>query len=811
MNKGTKALFIHFFSIVIFVVAALAYFYPVLQSKTIEQSDIIQFTGMAKEQNDFRQKTAEEPFWTNSAFGGMPTYQLGAYYPNDYVRKLDRFIRFLPRPADYLFLYFLGFYILLCTMKVDYRLAVLGALAFGFSTYLIIILGVGHNAKAHAIAFLPLLLGGIILTFRKNYIWGFLLSAVAMALEVGANHYQMTYYFMLLVLVVGIVYLIDAIRKKTLADFFKSTGLLLIAVILGIAANATSLMATKQYADWSTRGKSSLTLDPDGNLKESKAGLDKEYITQYSYGISESLNLLVPRLFGGSNSEDLGEDSKSYDFLIEQGLPRTQALEFSKGLPLYWGDQPGVAAPAYIGALIILLGFMGIFLIKGRLKWWLVGGILMSLFLSWGKNFGLLTDFMIDYFPLYNKFRAVSSIQVILELCAPILAIMGLKQLLLDKVSGKEKLAALKKSVILVGSIIVGLFLFKGMFDFIGASDTTYERYFGEELMTMILRDREAVYLNDSIRSLIIVLLGAGVIWFYLKNKINQNITIGLLGLILLFDLVGVDLRYVNKDDFVRQRRMSQPFAERPVDKEILKDKSIYRVYDPSEGLNGARTSYFHKSIGGYHAAKPAAIQDLFDYHIYRNNFQVLNMLNVKYLIQQDQEGKNTVLTNPEASGNAWFVEKIIEVNSADEEIASLDSLDVLKEAVVNTQVVSGLKDLNFERDSLASITLEEYNPNVLKYVSQNSNLGLAIFSEVYYPQDWNCYIDGKLTDHFKVNYLLRAVEVPPGEHEIVFKFEPEVDKTGAKISLASSILLMILLLGGGIFSFWRARSKEEG
>ncbi|MGB5172499.1 MAG: YfhO family protein [Eudoraea sp.] len=811
MNKGTKALFIHFFSIVIFVVAALAYFYPVLQSKTIEQSDIIQFTGMAKEQNDFRQKTGEEPFWTNSAFGGMPTYQLGAYYPNDYVRKLDRFIRFLPRPADYLFLYFLGFYILLCTMKVDYRLAVLGALAFGFSTYLIIILGVGHNAKAHAIAFLPLLLGGIILTFRKNYIWGFLLTAVAMALEVGANHYQMTYYFMLLVLVLGIAYLIDAIRKKTLADFFKSTGLLIIAVILGIAANATSLMATKQYADWSTRGKSSLTLDPDGNLKESKAGLDKEYITQYSYGISESLNLLVPRLFGGSNSEDLGEDSKSYDFLIEQGLPRTQALEFSKGLPLYWGDQPGVAAPAYIGALIILLGFMGIFLIKGRLKWWLVVGILMSLFLSWGKNFGLLTDFMIDYFPLYNKFRAVSSIQVILELCAPILAIMGLKQLLLDKVSGKEKLAALKKSVVVVGSIIVGLFLFKGMFDFIGASDTTYERYFGEELMTMILRDREAVYLNDSIRSLIIVLLGAGVIWFYLKNKINQNITIGLLGLILLFDLVGVDLRYVNKDDFVRQRRMSQPFAERPVDKEILKDQSIYRVYDPSEGLNGARTSYFHKSIGGYHAAKPAAIQDIFDYHIYRNNFQVLNMLNVKYLIQQDQEGKNTVLTNPEASGNAWFVEKIIQVNSADEEIASLDSLDVLNEAVVNTQVVSGLKDLNFERDSLASITLQEYNPNVLKYVSQNSNLGLAIFSEVYYPQDWNCYIDGKLTDHFKVNYLLRAVEVPPGEHEIVFKFEPEVVKTGAKISLASSILLMILLLGGGIYSFWRARSKEEG
>ena len=320
MKSGLKAFYTHFFVLVFFVIAALAYFSPVLQGKVIEQSDIRQYTGMAKEQNNFRKKTGEEPYWTNSAFGGMPTYQLGAYYPHDYVKKLDRLIRFLPRPADYLFIYFLGFYILLCCLKVEYRLAALGALAFGFSTYLIIILGVGHNAKAHALAYMPMLLGGIVLTLRGKYLWGFVLTAIAMALEVGANHYQMTYYFMLLVLILGVVYLINAIRKKKLKNFFASVGLLLIAVVLGIAANATSLMATKEYADWSTRGKSELTINPDGSTKTNTRGLSKDYITQYSYGIVESLNIFVTRLFGGSNGEDLGENSKTYDFLIDQGI-----------------------------------------------------------------------------------------------------------------------------------------------------------------------------------------------------------------------------------------------------------------------------------------------------------------------------------------------------------------------------------------------------------------------------------------------------------------------------------------------------------
>jgi len=680
MKGISKEFFTHFFVFTFFVVVALAYFHPVLQGKVIEQSDIIQYTGMAKEQNDFRAATKTEPYWTNGAFGGMPTYQLGANYPHNYIKKLDRVLRFLPRPADYLFLYFLGFYILLCCIKIDYRLAVLGALAFGFSTYLIIILGVGHNAKAHAIAYLPMLLGGILLAFRKQYFWGFILTAIAMALEINANHYQMTYYFMLLVLVLGLVLLIDAIKQKTLATYFSAVGILILAVVLGITINATALMATKEYADWSTRGTSELTINPDGSPKEQLVGLDKEYITQYSYGIAESLDLFVPRMFGGSNSEDLGTKSKTYEYLTNQGLPRSQALEFSSGLPLYWGEQPGVAGPAYVGAILIFLFVMGLFLVKGKTKWWLLGGTLLSLMLSWGKNFGILTDFMIDYFPLYNKFRAVSSIQVVLELCVPVLGILGLSALFNKEVPVTQKLRALKVSLFITCGLGIAIILLKGMFSFDGLNDGAYLRYFGDEVLAMIKRDREAAYLNDSFRSLIYVLLAAAALWLFIKTKINRSILVVILGLLICLDLVGIGLRYVNTDDFVSRRLMNEPFLETAVDKQIKADTTVYRVYDSSEGLNGARTSYFHKSIGGYHAAKPAIIQDLFDYHIYQNNRQVLNMLNVKYVLQQNEEGKRVASINPEANGNAWFVELLLPVGSANEEIMALDSLDLGRE-----------------------------------------------------------------------------------------------------------------------------------
>ena len=419
----------------------------------------MQYIGMSKQQTDFKAANGEETYWTNSAFGGMPTYQLGAKYPHNYIKKLDLTLRFLPRPADYLFLYLIGFYILLLVLKVDFKLATLGALAFGFSTYLIIILGVGHNSKAHAIAYMPLVLSGILLTFQRKYILGFLLTVLAMGLELVANHFQMTYYLMLLVIILGVAYLIDAYRKKLLRHYFKSVGILSVAVILAIALNATGIMATQEYAKESSRGKSELAINPDGSSKEVTSGLDKEYITQYSYGVLESINLFIPRFMGGGNGENVGKDSNTYEAFRKLGATPSQALQESKRAPLYWGSQPIVEAPAYVGAVVLFLFVLGLFLVKGRLKWWLIGGTLLSLLLSYGKNLGFLTDAFIDYFPLYNKFRAITSIQVILELCIPVLAVFGLVRLFNDFEKQDEKLKALKYSVIITGGLALLLLL----------------------------------------------------------------------------------------------------------------------------------------------------------------------------------------------------------------------------------------------------------------------------------------------------------------------------------------------------------------
>ncbi|MBO6532203.1 MAG: YfhO family protein [Muricauda sp.] len=810
MTLSPKAIITHICVIALFILASLVYFYPVLQGKAIFQSDIAQYKGMAQERDAYKDLTGEESYWTNSAFGGMPTYQLGANYPHNYIKELDRLIRFLPRPADYLFLYLIGFYILLLCLKVDFRLAALGAVAFGFSTYLIIILGVGHNAKAHALGYIPMVLGGIVLVFRKKYILGFILTALAMALEISANHYQMTYYFMLLVLVMGLVYLIYAIKEKELKHFFASVGILILAVTLSIFTNATSLLATKEYADWSTRGTSELTINPDGSEKAVSTGLDYEYITQYSYGIAESLNLFAPRLFGGSGNEDLGRDSKAYEYLTDQGLSPSKALEFSSGLPLYWGDQPIVAAPAYVGAIVFFLFVLGAFLVDGKKKWWLLTGAILSLLLSWGKNFPLLTNFMIDYFPLYNKFRAVSSIQVVLELCLPVLGILGIRELFKSSVDQKEKLKALKLSFFISLGLGILIFLLKGFFDFEGLRDETYRGYFGDELMTMIQRDREAVYINDTIRSIIYVVLAAAVLWFFIKDKINKNILVFALGALILFDLVGVDLRYVNEGDFVRQRQVNQPFQANQIDQMIQQDDSIYRVFDPQEGINGARTSYFHKSIGGYHAAKPRALQNLFEYHLYQNNLQVLNMLNVKYIIQQDEEGNSYPAVNPDANGNAWFVDQLLPVSSANEEILKLKDFNSKTQAVVNTSEYPELTKLRYSVDSLARIDLVDYRPNNITYTTNNPNDGFAVFSEMHYPSGWHAFIDGTPQEHYRVDYALRGMKVPAGQHNIEFRFEPEVVETGSQITLAANALLGLIIVGGLGFTLFRRKKKKR-
>ena len=599
MNLSLKQIGTHFLVILGFALVAVLYFNPVLKGKKIYQSDIVQYTGMAKQHIDFRNAYDAESYWTNSAFGGMPTYQLGAKYPHNYIKKLDLALRFLPRPADYLFLYFLGFYILLLVLKIDYKIAILGALSFGFSTYLIIILGVGHNAKAHAITYMPLVLSGIILTFQKRYYLGFIITALASGLELVTNHPQMTYYLGFLIIILGITYLVHAIKSKELPAFFKATAVLFIAAVFAFSMNATNLMATSEYAKESTRGKSELTINPDGSPKEQTTGLDKDYITQFSYGKLETFNLFIPRFMGGGNREDLGKDSETYKAFRALGATPIQALQESKQAPMYWGDQPIVEAPAYIGAVVIFLFVLALFLYQGRFKWWLIAGVLMSLLLSYGKNLSFLTDFFIDYVPLYNKFRAVSSIQVLLELCIPLLAALGLAELFHKYRSSKTKLEALKKSLGIVAGLTVVFLIFKNsLFDFVGSSDGQFKEYYGASFVEALRLDRSAIFTEDALRTLLLVLAVGGLIFTYLKQKITQNTTIVILGLLLILDLVGVDRRYVNNDNFVSALKVDRPYQASTIDKELLKDTTNFRVLDRSD--NSTKSSYFHNSIEGY-------------------------------------------------------------------------------------------------------------------------------------------------------------------------------------------------------------------
>lgn len=796
MNFSIKKAVPYLIAIATFILISVAYFSPILEGKKIFQNDIKHFTGMAKEINDFRIENDAEPYWTNAAFGGMPTYNLSVLYPNDYVKKIDQFLRFLPRPADYLFLYFLGFFILLLVLKVEVKLAILGALAFGFSTYFIIILGVGHNSKAHAIAYMPMVLAGILLVLQRNYLWGFLLTAVTMSLEINASHPQMTYYLFFAVLILGIFYLIEAFKEKQLPSFFKSIAILIVAVVLAIGTNATSLLATKEYVAHSTRGKGELTINPDGSPKEASNGLSKEYITDYSYGILETFNLFIPRFMGGGNYENVGMDSHIYNFLKDKTEPR-QAKEFSEFAPMYWGKQPGVEAPAYIGAVLVFLFVLGIFLVKGNLKKWLVGVVIFSILLSWGKNLNFLTDFFIDYVPMYNKFRAVSSIQVIAELAVPLLGILGLNEFFKNTNTAEIKLNALKNTFYITGSIALIFMLFgTSLFAFEGLRDAGYDQML-PGLLEAIVADRKAIFFSDSLRTLIFVVITAGALWLFIKEKLNRNYTILILAGLILFDLVSVDKRYVNNADFQNAKEIDKPFVASEIDREILKDKSYYRVANfMVNPMNDGSTSYFHNSIGGYHAAKMERYQELYDFHIAKNNIEVLNMLNTKYFIYENESGRETLQQNPNPNGNAWLVNNLKIVDNANKEILALDSLKTKSEAVMDKRFISEGFNTNYPKDSTAAIQLISYVLNDLVYDFTSNTKQFAVFSEIYYKDGWNAYIDGNLTPHYRVNYVLRGLEIPKGTHKIEFKFEPTVIKQGSGITLISYGLLLIISVG---------------
>ncbi|GAA4756629.1 MULTISPECIES: YfhO family protein [Flavobacterium] len=806
MNK-LKRFYPHALAVLGFVLVSLIYFYPVLQGKKILQSDIVQYTAMAKEQNDFRAEYDAEPYWTNSAFGGMPTYQLGANYPHNYIKTLDGLIRFLPRPADYLFLYFVGFYILLMALRIKPLKAFFGALAFGFSTYLIIILGVGHNAKAHAIAYMPMVIAGVLLVYQRRYLIGGLLTLLAAALEINANHFQMTYYLLILLLVIAAYYKIKAIKAKDFGHLWKSAAVFAIAGILAIGANATNIMATSEYAKESTRGKSELTFNPDGSKKTEATSMTYNYITEYSYGILESFNLISPRIFGGSNSENVGTNSEMYKYVVAQNVPEDQAKEIVKGLPTYWGDQPIVAAPAYIGAIVFFLAVLALFADTRKIKYAFLAGALVSLFLSWGKNFPLLTDFFINYVPMYNKFRAVSSIQVVLEICIPVLAIMGLQSFF--KLDEKEKWTNLWKSGAVSVGVLVLLFLFKGSFSFAGGSDSYFIQSYGPEFVDALKQDRKSMFSADLLRSVFFIIVAFGALWLSIKNRISEKVAIILVGILMVADLFFIDKNYLNTSSFVSAHEVDEPFVEAPFDEAILKDQSHYRVFEVSQNaMSDPRASYFHKSIGGYHAAKPRRMQELFDYQIANNNLEVLNMLNVKYLIQTNEKEEQITIKSTGANGNAWFIKEIKELKSADAEMKALTKFDSKNVAFINSNEFK-LPAKQFVKDTTAVIKLDSYKSNELKYTSNNPNNGFAVFSEMYYKNGWNAYIDGKLTEHYRVDYALRGLPIPAGKHTVEFKFEPQVVKTGSMISLFSFIGILGLL-GFVIYSERKKIASEK-
>lgn len=778
----------HFICVAILGIVSVVYFYPIISGKSIQQSDISQFLGMSKQIVDHREEFNEEPFWLDNAFLGMPSFQVSAKYPFDILYYIDQGIRFLPRPADYLFLYLISFYFLIISLRINYKYALFGALAFGFSTYLIIILGVGHNTKALALGYLPLVLSGFLITLRGDYLKGFIISSLFLGLQVHANHYQMTYYTLIMLFIVVVIHYWDFFKKNELRRIYQSLIVFLSVGLISLMMNAPSLLATKEYSEFSTRSKNEISINPDGSLKESMNGLDKDYITEYSYGILESFNLIFPRFMGGGSSETIRESSKLMKFI--RSLKPNQAQQVYQFSKMYWGNQPIVAAPAYLGISIFFIFLISLLLVNDLNRKWIVISVIISLILSWGKNFSVLTDFMIDSFPLYDKFRAVSSIQVIIEFCIPFLAVLGLKNFFSNDFDEKKKLNSLKYVSVFLISLILIFYMFGGYILDFKSDFEIFSQY--PEILNLIIEERKYLFEYDLIRSLIIVISVAITLFLFLKKLIKANVSLALLTIVLIFDLWDVNKSYVNADQFVNSTNVISPFTKAIYDEAILRDKSDFRVYEPQRGFSNARTSYFHKSIAGYHAAKPKRIQNLYDFYISNNNMKILSMLNVKYLIQISEDNPLGVTRNPNNLGNAWFIEETKIVDSADEELLNLNQVELKSICITQDQ---SLKGLNYKLDNRNSIELVKRKANELVYKSSTTSTQFAVFSEAFYKKGWQAYIDNKPVSHFKVNYLLRGLIIPEGDHEIVFKFYPEIVKSGVYISIVSYLILFMIFI----------------
>ena len=789
-----------------FALVALLFYYPLLSGKTLLQSDIRQYQGMSRQLQEHREATGEETYWIDNAFGGMPTYQLGAKFPADVLQPIYSFFRILPRPAHILFLYLLGVYLVLLILKKPWPVALFGSLAFGFSTYLLIILQVGHNTKALAVSFFPFVFGGVLLLLQKRWFWGVLLSSLALGMQIRANHYQMTYYLLMLLGLLVLVYWYHSLKNKQTKSFLQSLGALIASGILALGFNATPLLATAEYTDFSTRGKSELKQNADGSPKEQSTGLDFDYITEYSYGIFESLNLIAPRVQGGGSSEDLGTKHGVYDFLIDNGASPNQAQEFSKNIPTYWGEQPILEAPAYIGITVFFFALFGFFFSRGPLRTTLALGALFSLLLSWGKNLSFLTAFFVSYFPLYNKFRAVSSIQVVLEFCLPMLAAMGLFHVFYST----QKLEL--KRFLKIAAIPIVLFtlvlLAQGMLSFSGANDAYFKEIYGTALVSQIREARISIFQSDLFRGILFCVLLTSLIYLYQTKKIKRGLALSLVIGLLIIDLIGISNRYIDRETFVSKRFTNAPFRMTAADQALLQDQDRFRVYEPQLVLTGARTAYFHNALGGYHGAKPRRFEELFEAYSAQQNTGILDFLNVKYILYPEEEsGELKPLLNPKALGPAWMVSEIETKATPDALLEALKETDFKTTALVLDHDLPADFPKQYTLDSLAQITLSKVKPDQLTYRVQTTTPAFAVFSEMHYPKGWKATLDGKPVTIINVNYVLRGVQVPANASVIEFRFEPAVIKQGTRLRWLSLGLFAISILVLGYYQYFKTKS----
>lgn len=831
MNNWFNKNGIHLAIIAFFVVITFAYFSPVLQGKAPQQGDVLQAKAMQKEIMDVKEKDGKGPLWTNQMFGGMPTYQIWVQYPlNITTYGIDVVKGVFPDPVGTVVLYLLGAYLLFCVLRINPWLAAAGAIAFAFTSYNFIIIAAGHSNKALAIGFFAPILAAIILTLRGRYLVGGSLLALFMALEIRSNHIQMTYYLFIALFILGCIELYHAVKAKQLASFGKSVAYIVAGIFLSVLVNAGTLWTTYEYGKETIRGKSNLTTDK----AEPANGLDKAYAYQWSQGVGESFTFLIPNLYGGASGGQLDPNGKFIKILqdgtVSNAIAPIYGQETEKALNAiaqnagsnYWGDKPGTSGPYYFGAIICFLFVFGLFIVKHRWKWWILGSSVLLLFLSFGQNFPLISDIFFDYLPGYNKFRAVESILAVVGLLVPLLAILAVKEAQDGKYDQKYLVQRLTWSAGITGGFALLIAIAPtAFFSFTNATQTQLTGWLNQitqnntsltaQILDAVKADRVSLARTDALRSLVFIAIGFALTWAFITKKMNMQLAFGLLALFVLIDLWQVDRRYLNNQNFVSKSDLNNHYQPRDVDNFISADKDPnFRVFDLSLGdpFKSAETSYFHKTVGGFHSARLKRFQELVDNQLTKSiNQDVLDMLNTKYIITQDpQNGSYKMQRNATAAGNAWFVQSVQFARNADEEMKAISSFDAKKEAIVDESFKNSIDTKRLGTGQEGFIKLTTYNPDHLTYEYSTAKDAIAVFSEIYYNKGWKMYIDGVEKPYFRADYVLRAAQLEAGNHKLEFIFHPTSYYAGEKISLAGSILL----LAGLGFGFYSEEKKKK-